>query len=242
MAGAQVRRAAALLALALPLAAAQAAPKADASRNDLFAPGAMAPARAAPAGPAQEAEEAAPEAAAERPAYRPRASAINPLSAVSLDELGATRERPLFSPSRRPPPPRAVAAAAPEAPPPPPPPPAEPEPPQFKLIGVVHGEGVEIGLFSDPSGKITRARVGEDAQDGWTVRSVEPRLAVVEREERQATLELAPRDADLNSPSENAVAALDQPPDIRPGVRPPPSPLRHSRLNRPRNAAEESFE
>ena len=53
----------------------------------------------------------------------PRSGAANPLWAIPLDSLTATRERPLFSVSRRPPP-APVAAAAPivEAPPPPPPP------------------------------------------------------------------------------------------------------------------------
>src|SRR6201987_3803293 len=46
----------------------------------------------------------------------------NPLAVHSFSELNATRDRPLFSPTRRPPPPPASADA--EGPPTPPPPPA----------------------------------------------------------------------------------------------------------------------
>jgi hypothetical protein len=53
----------------------------------------------------------------------------NPVAALSLDRLSVTRERPLFSPSRRPPPPPPVPIAS--APPPPPP------PPNLTLFGVV---------------------------------------------------------------------------------------------------------
>jgi hypothetical protein len=53
----------------------------------------------------------------------------NPVAALSLDRLSATRERPLFSPSRRPPPPPPAPIA--NAPPPPPP------PPKLTLFGVV---------------------------------------------------------------------------------------------------------
>ena len=41
----------------------------------------------------------------------------SPLAAQALDRLSATRERPLFSPTRRPPPPPPAVVAAPEPPP-----------------------------------------------------------------------------------------------------------------------------
>jgi hypothetical protein len=56
---------------------------------------------------------------------------INPLAAQPLEAMSATRDRPLFSPTRRPPPPPPQIVAA------PPPPPPPPEPPSVLLVGVV---------------------------------------------------------------------------------------------------------
>ncbi|WP_395666330.1 hypothetical protein [Methylocella sp.] len=148
-------------------------------------------------------------AAAFAPCGAARADAVNPLAALSLDALGATRERPLFSPSRRPPAP-AIVAAAPEEPPPPPPP-AEPETPRVKLIGVVHGAGAEIGLFVDDGGKTLRLRVGQTSDDGWTLRSVDARAASLEKQERVVNAELAPRSADLGAPGGAPAPAPERP-------------------------------
>src|SRR5262245_1587560 len=65
----------------------------------------------------------------------------NPLWAVTLTSLSVTRERPIFSPSRRPPQPPAIAAPPPAKPPPPPPPAkaAEPERPSLTLVGTIAG-------------------------------------------------------------------------------------------------------
>src|SRR6266481_2765256 len=60
------------------------------------------------------------------------AAPASPLAMQPLDQLSATRERPLFSPTRRPVP--APIAHVPEAPPPPPPP---PPPPNVALFGIV---------------------------------------------------------------------------------------------------------
>src|SRR5215510_16368096 len=61
----------------------------------------------------------------------------NPLWAIPLNTLTATRARPIFSSSRRPPPPAIV--AAPYVPPPPPPASREPERPPLALVGTVAG-------------------------------------------------------------------------------------------------------
>src|SRR5215470_15163985 len=58
----------------------------------------------------------------------------NPLAAMPLDRLSETRERPLFTPSRRKPPPE-VAAEPPEPSPPPP-----PAPPKLALYGIIQDE------------------------------------------------------------------------------------------------------
>ena len=73
----------------------------------------------------------------------------NPLWGIPVDLLSATRERPLFSASRRPPapppPPMPVAEA------PPPPPPAAPETPPFTLIGTAVGQPQDVALIIDQS-------------------------------------------------------------------------------------------
>src|ERR1700730_7581927 len=74
-----------------------------------------------------------------KPAETP-AVAANPLWAIPLSALTATRARPLFTPSRRPPAPvvASVPVAAPR--PPPAPPPAVRQHPHLTLVGSVAGE------------------------------------------------------------------------------------------------------
>lgn len=126
----------------------------------------------------------------------------NPLWAIPLRLMSATRERPLFSPSRRPPPP-AIAAA------PPPPPPAKPAPPpqpQLTLIGTVLGEGRSIGVFVDQTTKgIVRLSTGE-GHDGWTLQSVQERAATLERDRRDVTLALP-----ASKPTDQATASIPPP-------------------------------
>ncbi|PNG24498.1 hypothetical protein CR492_18185, partial [Methylocella silvestris] len=50
-------------------------------------------------------QSAPPEEAPAAPATHPRGAKFNPLSSITFESLRATRERPLFSVSRRPPPP-----------------------------------------------------------------------------------------------------------------------------------------
>jgi general secretion pathway protein N len=115
----------------------------------------------------------------------------NPLWSVPLTALSATRERPIFSPSRRPPPPQIV--AAPYAPPPKPPPPApppEPDHPLLTLLGTLAGETGGIGIFIDQNDNApVSLRIGE-AHQGWVLRAVRGREAVFERNDRTATLAL----------------------------------------------------
>jgi general secretion pathway protein N len=139
-------------------------------------------------------------------AARPRSNEANPLWTIPIEALRATRERPLFSVSRRPPPPP-VAAAEPVISAPPPPEPAAPEQPQITLVGVVHGPSTDIGVFTDESGKLVRLRLGEADHRGWVVRSVDLRAAILEKESRQVTLALPPRNAEI-------LAAAAQPPPL----------------------------
>lgn len=124
---------------------------------------------------------------------RPSAPArtANPLWEVPLSALTATRERPLFSPSRRPPAPAAV--NAPVAPvPTPPPPPADLD---LILVGTVAeasaSRGVEgIAIFLDPATSATvRLRTGEGHQ-GWILQAVGTRAAVLLKDGGTETLRL----------------------------------------------------
>lgn len=117
----------------------------------------------------------------------------NPLWALPLTKLTATRERPLFSPSRRPPPPVEVAKAA---PPPPPPPPPEPEKLQLSLVGtVVNADGEGFGLFLNPAGPIAPLRLKTgDAYKGWVLRAVRQREVEFNKEQQVSVLKLPARE------------------------------------------------
>jgi len=124
------------------------------------------------------------------PVARARAPIGNPLWAVPLRSLSVTRERPIFSPSRRPPPPAVVAPVTVARPPPPPP--AEPDHPLLTLVGTVIGDGGGIGVFLDQATKtVIRLKTGQD-HDGWTLRKVRGREAIFAKDRRTASLELPP--------------------------------------------------
>jgi general secretion pathway protein N len=114
----------------------------------------------------------------------------NPLWGVPLSTLTATRERPLFTPSRRAPAP-AVAGPVVAAPPAPPPqPPAEPERPQLVLVGAIASGSEGIAVFLDQAtNNIVRLRTGQD-HSGWVLRSVKGREATLQKDQRTTTLTL----------------------------------------------------
>jgi general secretion pathway protein N len=137
-----------------------------------------------------------------------RAQIGNPLWAIPLKQLSVTRERPIFSPSRRPPPPAVVNApyVAPVAARPPKP--AEPERPQLSLVGTVASEREGIGVFVDHTTKnVVRLRTGE-AHQGWILRSVEGREATLEKDRETAVLALPP-------PGSKEIGSITQPPASR---------------------------
>jgi general secretion pathway protein N len=151
-----------------------------------------------------------PDAAVERPP-----SAGNPLWALPLKQLSITRERPVFSPSRRPPPPATPTYVAPVAVRTPPKP-VEPERPTITLLGTILGSTESIGVFFNPTTRdIVRLRVGED-HEGWALRSVKTREAILVKGRERVVLELPP-------PGESPMSIGDfTPPDMRP----PPQPAR----------------
>jgi general secretion pathway protein N len=114
----------------------------------------------------------------------------NPLWAIPLSSLTATRDRPLFLPSRRAPAaavagPVAVAPAA-----PPPPPPAEQERPALTLIGVIAGESEGFAVFLDQaSNSVVRLKTGQD-HSGWVLRAVKGREATLHKNGKSEILAL----------------------------------------------------
>jgi general secretion pathway protein N len=117
----------------------------------------------------------------------------NPLWAIPLARLTATREQPLFAPSRRPLPVAELARPAP-APVAPPPKPPEPEKPQLSLLGTVAGTGERVGLFLDSTSKaVLRLKTGENHQ-GWTLRDVRPRQVELAKGLDTTVLDLPPPD------------------------------------------------
>jgi general secretion pathway protein N len=124
-------------------------------------------------------------APAPREAAPPPVLSDNPLWAVPIATLSATRDRPIFSSSRRPP----VSAVAPAvqrvAPPPKP---KEPDRPQLSLVGTIASAEQGFGIFLDAVSRTAlRLRVGEEYQ-GWKLRSVRSREVILEKDETAATL------------------------------------------------------
>jgi hypothetical protein len=106
----------------------------------------------------------------------------NPFVAHSLDEFAVTRDRPLFSPGRRPPPPPAAPRVAAPAPPPPP-----PAPPDLALFGtLVDAAGGSAIVRPGPSEKPVRVRIGDDVK-GWTVAAIDARKIVLALDDQTVT-------------------------------------------------------
>jgi len=113
------------------------------------------------------------------------ATLSNPVAAQPLDQLSATLDRPLFSPTRHPPPPPPPPSPAVQVVAPPPPPPS---PPNLVLFGVViDGEGARAVVRAD--NKLLRAQIGDDI-DGWKVSQIEGRKMVLSLDGRFATFTL----------------------------------------------------
>jgi general secretion pathway protein N len=121
-----------------------------------------------------------------RPTARAREPRGNPLWAIPLSALTATRERPLFLPSRRPPvapavagPPVVVIAK-----------PVEDPRPELSLVGAVAGETEGFAIFIDlRSNAMVRLRTGQE-HAGWTLSSVKGREAILAKDNETAAFVL----------------------------------------------------
>jgi general secretion pathway protein N len=150
-----------------------------------------------------------------KPVAKPLASA-NPLWAIPLSALTATRERPLFSPTRRAPAP--VVANAPVVPQPAPPPaPAVVEHPDLILVGTVTGETQGLAVFIEPAThKTVRLLTGQDHK-GWILQSVEAKSVKLHKGNRTETLALPPPSASVGpTPVISALPPAPPPPALTP--------------------------
>jgi general secretion pathway protein N len=121
------------------------------------------------------------------PGVPARTPSANPLWAVPLSQFSVTRDRPIFSPSRRPPP-AAIAAEPVLAKSPPRK--KEVEPPQLSLVGTIAGDDEGFGIFLDRSTKAAlRLKLGENHQ-GWKLRAIRGGAVTMEKDEHEAVLAL----------------------------------------------------
>ncbi len=213
-----------LLASVLAIPGSTSALPTDFSDLDAPGPGGTAPASSrsfwdAPATPPTVAKPAAQSQAA---ATAERAMSANPLWAIPVATLSNTRERPIFSASRRPPPP--VVASAPVAKPPPPPPkPSRVERPQLSLVGTIAGGDQSFGIFVDQTTKAApRLKIGDDYQ-GWRLSSVNGREVTLERDQQSTVLSLPQPGvgaaAQAHVQAESTVAQGTDTPPVRGGRR-----------------------
>lgn len=113
----------------------------------------------------------------------------NPVLAIPLSKLSMTRDRPIFSPSRRPP---TIAAPPVMARPVEPAKPAAPENPPLVLVGTVAGEDSGIAVFVEQASENTvRLRINESHQ-GWTLSSILGREVTLLKGRKSSVLALAP--------------------------------------------------
>jgi general secretion pathway protein N len=129
---------------------------------------------------------------------KPSEPSANPLWAIPLSRLTATRDRPLFLPSRRAAAPGVTAVPA-AAPMPSAPTPAEPEHPGLTLVGAIASETEGFAVFLDlATNTVIRLRTGQDHQ-GWVLRTVKGREATLVKASTSTTLML-PEPGNIGAP------------------------------------------
>ena len=132
----------------------------------------------------------------------------NPLWAVPLSALTVTRERPIFSASRRPPQPAVIAPPVTQVRAPAPQPPAEPEHPPFTLVGAVVGEYEAIAVLVDRTNQqLIRMHQG-DSHAGWELSEVLPREVTFKKADRTEVLVLNRLESPASVPGVPVMPAL----------------------------------
>ena len=138
-------------------------------------------------------------------------------SQISLDDLSETRDRPLFSPSRRPRQNHVEAAVRP--PPPPPPPPQAPTPaPNLTLLGTFESQ-TEVGATVQipPNDKPIFVRYGTYI-NGWRVVDIKHHRLVLALQDRTAVFTM------FNPPGTSSGEKPEGPPQIHPPPAITPTP------------------
>ena len=149
-----------------------------------------------------------------KPAAKPLVSA-NPLWVIPLSALTATRERPLFSPTRRVPAP--AVANAPALPQAAPPAPAIVEHPDLILVGTVTGEAHDLAVFVEPATHKTVRLLPGQNHNGWILQSVEAKSVTLHKGNRTERLALRPPPATVSpTPVISVVPPAPSPPHIAP--------------------------
>lgn len=121
----------------------------------------------------------------------------NPLWGILLKQLSATRDHPLFSPSRHPPPPAdapvtAVAVSPVQAP-------RQPASPHLSLVGTIVNGDDGFAIFLDQETKAPlRIRMGANHQ-GWTLRRIEARSVTLQSSEDVSVLSFPTPSSDRNA-------------------------------------------
>jgi hypothetical protein len=146
-------------------------------------------------------EELAPIRAQQKPTLSP-----NPLWTIPLTVLNETRDRPIFSPSRRPiqmAPPAPVVQAAPAIATS-----TEHERPQLTLLGTIVNETDGFGLFLDQATRTPfQLRLGASHQ-GWILNSVSAGSVILERGGDSAVFVVSKTNATAGNTSEGARASV----------------------------------
>lgn len=144
--------------------------------------------------------------AAPKTSTNPSGPVANPVLAIPLSQLSMTRDRPIFSPSRRPP---ALPALPVVAKPVEPAKTMQPETPPLILVGTVAGEDSGIAVFVEQSGENSvRLRLNESHQ-GWTLQSIQGREVTLFKDQKSSVLALAPPGG--NAEPARPQAALEPP-------------------------------
>jgi general secretion pathway protein N len=105
----------------------------------------------------------------------------SPVAALLLERFLATREHPLFSPTRRPPPPPPAPVVS---------SPGPAKPPELTLYGTVMDAGEARALVSlGTTDKMLRLRIGDNIE-AWKVTQIETRRLVLSLEDRSAIFTL----------------------------------------------------
>ena len=106
-------------------------------------------------------------------------STLNPLAAVSMSALTNMRDRPIFTPTRRPP--QLPSVPTPKLT-------AEPSRPELVLLGVITEGTGGLAIFRDEKTQLVlRLQIGQ-TYAGWTLRKLDHREARFERNDRIAVL------------------------------------------------------